>query len=259
VGQDVLGFLAGFLLAAVAAPVGVSGAVFLLPVQLTVLGVPNPQLTPTNLLYNVVAGPGALLAHLRRGRLGGPLTRQLIAGAAPGVVVGSVLRVHVIDDPDMFRLMAAAVLFPTGLAILSRSSARSVQSPSTTSLRAGIVVPLALTVGIVGGIYGIGGGSILGPILVGAGMSLSVVAPAALASTYVTSLIGVAAFVVLAHSAPGSVAPDWSLGLACGLGGLFGGYLGARLQPRLPERALRGLLGLLAVGLSAMYMVQAVT
>ncbi len=41
-------------------PVGVSGAVFLLPVQLTVFGVPNPAITPTNLLFNVVAGRGAL-------------------------------------------------------------------------------------------------------------------------------------------------------------------------------------------------------
>ncbi|MFF8196317.1 hypothetical protein ACF05L_36880 [Streptomyces bobili] len=36
---------------------------------------------------------------------------------------------------------------------------------------------------------------------------------------------------------------DWWLGLACGTGGLIGGYLGARLQPRFPERALRLLLG----------------
>jgi hypothetical protein len=38
-------------------PGRVSGAVFLLPVQLSVLGVPSPAVTPTNLIYNVVAGP----------------------------------------------------------------------------------------------------------------------------------------------------------------------------------------------------------
>ena len=75
--QDLLGLLAGFVLAAVATPVGVSGAVFLLPVQLSVLGVPNPQVTPTNLMYNVISGPGALVAFLRQHRLGGRLTRLL--------------------------------------------------------------------------------------------------------------------------------------------------------------------------------------
>jgi uncharacterized protein len=42
----IMGFAAGLVIATVTAPVGVSGAVFLLPVQLTLLGVPNPALTP---------------------------------------------------------------------------------------------------------------------------------------------------------------------------------------------------------------------
>jgi uncharacterized membrane protein YfcA len=114
-------------------------------------------------------------------------------------------------------------------------------------------------VGIVGGIYGIGGGSILGPVLVGSGMAISRVAPAALASTFVTSIVRVVTFAVLQATTSASIAPDWSLGLACGLGGLCGGYLGASLQPRMPEKSLRTLLGLLAIGLAAVYAVQAVT
>ena len=55
----VLGFAAGVVVATVTAPVGVSGAVFMLPIQLSVLGVPNPAVTPTNLLYNVVASPAS--------------------------------------------------------------------------------------------------------------------------------------------------------------------------------------------------------
>lgn len=79
------GFVAGLLIAVATSPVGVSGAVFLLPVQVSVLGVPNPAVTPTNLLYNVVAGPGALLRYWRAGRLGGPLTRLLIAVPCPAL------------------------------------------------------------------------------------------------------------------------------------------------------------------------------
>ncbi|MFF5230234.1 hypothetical protein [Dactylosporangium sp. NPDC000521] len=45
-----------------------SGAVFLFlflfPVQLSVLHVPSPAVTPTNLLFNVVSGPGALARKL---------------------------------------------------------------------------------------------------------------------------------------------------------------------------------------------------
>lgn len=52
-----LGFAASLLISVVTAPVGISGAVFLLPVQLDVLHVPSPQVTPTNLLSNVIADP----------------------------------------------------------------------------------------------------------------------------------------------------------------------------------------------------------
>jgi hypothetical protein len=44
-----------------------------------------------------------------------------------------------------------------------------------------------------------------------------------------------------------------TVGLLCGLGGLIGGYVGARLQPRVPETGLRILLGILTVGLAITY------
>lgn len=76
---ELLGFAAGLLISVVTAPVGVSGVVFLLPVQVSWLSVPSPSVTPTNLLFNVVATPGALLRYRKDGRLGGPLTRLLLA------------------------------------------------------------------------------------------------------------------------------------------------------------------------------------
>ena len=255
--HDVWGFVAGFVIATIASPVGVSGAVFLLPVQLSVFAVPNPQVTPTNLLYNVLSGPGALVRYARRGQLRGPLTRNLLLGSAPGVIIGAILRVYVAEDPTVFKLIAAAVLLPTGL-FIARSTRRTGTrlripvSPRTVTLA-------AFLVGVVGGIYGIGGGSILGPILVGSGMAVTVVAPAALASTFVTSIAGVVTFAILQLNTSGSVSPNWPLGIACGLGGLCGGYLGASLQPRLPERLLRTLLGLLAVSLALIYVVQVVS
>jgi len=249
-----LGFAAGLVIATITAPVGVSGAVFLLPFQLSVLDVPNPAVTPTNLLYNVIAGPGALLRYRRSGVVAGPLTRLLLAGTVPGVVIGAVIRVFVLPGPDAFRIIAGVVLLTLGLWLIRRTL-----GPTRTHrpLSARAVVTLALGVGVVGGVYGIGGGSILSPILVGSGLAMTVVAPAALASTFVTSVIGALTYAVLALFAHGSIAPDWSIGIACGLGGLLGGYLGARLQPRLPEQALRLLLGCVAAGIGGLYLLQA--
>lgn len=103
---------------------------------------------------------------------------------------------------------------------------------------------LGLVVGLVGGIYGIGGGSIIAPFLVSVfGLPVHTVAGAALMGTFMTSLAGVGSYQVLALFNPGmSVAPDWLLGLLFGLGGMVGMYFGARLQMRVPARAIKWML-----------------
>jgi uncharacterized membrane protein YfcA len=219
--------------------------------------VPSPAVTPTNLLFNVVATPGALLRYRAQGQLGGPLARQLVTATLPGVVIGAVVRVYLVPDVTVFRLLVAAVLLPLGVWLCARSVPRR-STGRARSLSRRSITALALLVGVIGGIYGIGGGSILGPVLVGTGMPVAVVAPAALASTFATSVVGAITYGLLAVVADGAIAPDWALGLTCGIGGLTGGYLGARLQPRLPETALRLLLGVLAIGLATAYVIQAV-
>jgi uncharacterized membrane protein YfcA len=248
------GFVAGLLISIVTSPVGVSGAVFLLPVQLSVLHVPNPAVTPTNLLFNVVSGPGALVRYRRNGQLTGPLARLLIAGSVPGVILGAIIRVFAIPGPQIFRLVAAAVLLPLGLWLCARALRPAAADRPALSRRA--ILGLSLATGTVGGVYGIGGGSVLGPILAGRGTPMTRIAPAALASTFLTSIVGAATYGILAYTTSGDIAPHWALGLLCGVGGLIGGYLGARLQPHLPETMLRLLLGALATALAVLYLVQ---
>lgn len=253
-----ISFAAGLVLAVATAPVGVSGAVFMLPFQMSVLQVPSPAVTPTNLLFNIVAIPGALARYRTRAPLRSPLSTLLIAGTVPGVIAGAVIRVFLIPGPRLFRLIVAMLLLPLGIWLCrphrSRDQphqARRVE-PSNRSIAA-----LALVVGIIGGIYGIGGGSLLAPILVGRGLPIPTVAPAALTSTFVTSIAGAITYAILAATNPGhDIAPDWAIGIAAGAGGLIGGYLGARLQPLLPESALRSILGVLAIATAALYAVQ---
>jgi uncharacterized membrane protein YfcA len=113
---------------------------------------------------------------------------------------------------------------------------------------------LAAVAGCVGGIYGIGGGSILSPILVADGQQPALVAPAALSSIFVTSLAGVVTFSILSVHQHGSVAPDWPTGIALGVGGLAGGYVGARLHARMPEKLIRWLLALVVVAIGIRFL-----
>jgi uncharacterized protein len=243
------------MVAVLATPAGISGAVLLLPFQVSVLGTPSPAVTPTNLLYNVVATPGALYRYWRQQQTGGRLALVLIAGTLPGVIAGSVIRVELLPGPRVFDLVVAAVLAPLGIWLaLTRPSRPQDPDRPARLIPVPVLVILAAVVGCVGGIYGIGGGSILAPILIGSGRRPAEVAPAALASTFVTSVAGVITFTILSIHQHGSVAPDWPTGIALGVGGLAGAYTGARIQSRLPDVLIRRLVGFLVVAIGARYL-----
>ncbi len=249
----VVALVASFAIATIATPAGVSGAVLLLPFQVGVLGTPSPAVTPTNLLYNVVATPGALYRYRRQHQTGSRLTAVLLIGTVPGVVAGSIIRVLLLPGDRVFELVIAAVLIPLGGRLLLRRQSRPRVGLRPGLLAGPLLAAIAAGVGCVGGIYGIGGGSILAPLLIGSGQSPSEVAPATLTATLVTSVAGVATFLVLSTSHHGPVAPDWGVGVALGTGGVVGSYTGARLQPHLPELVIRRLLAVLVLAVGVRY------
>ena len=252
---ELVALAAAYAIAALATPAGISGAVLLLPFQVSVLGTPSPAVTPTNLLYNVIATPGALYRYWRQQQGGGPLASLLIAGTVPGVIAGSVIRVELLPGAGVFDLVIAGVLIPLGswLAV-SRVPGQGQRHRPERVIAAPVLIAAAAAVGCVGGIYGIGGGSILAPILIGSGRPPSQVAPATLASTFVTSVAGVSTFALLSLQQHGAIAPDWPTGIAMGIGGLAGAYTGARLQSRLPEAVIRRLVGILVIAIGARYL-----
>lgn len=114
---------------------------------------------------------------------------------------------------------------------------------------------LCLLVGIVGGIYGIGGGAIVAPFFVSFfRLPVYTIAGAALMGTLVTSVAGVAFYQVLAPFYPAvSVAPDWQLGILFGVGGALGMYLGARCQKFVPAKLIKWMLAGIIVFTAASY------
>jgi uncharacterized protein len=254
---EAVALAAAFVVSAIATPAGISGAVLLLPFQVSVLGTPSPAVTPTNLLYNVVSTPGALYRYRRQHQTGGRLAPILITGTLPGVIAGSVIRVELVPGPRVFDLMVAALLLPLGiwLAAARPARARNADQPARPPrhIPAPVLIVMAALTGCAGGIYGIGGGAVLSPILIGSGRPAAEVAPASLACTFVTSLGGVLTFTLLSIR-EGPVAPNWPTGIALGIGGIAGGYLGARMQSRLPDTLIRRTVGILAIAIAALFL-----
>lgn len=253
---------------------GVSGAFLLLPFQVSYLGFDSPSVSATNHIFNIVAIPSGVYRYIKEGRMVWPLTWAVIIGTLPGVLAGTVIRIKYLPDPTTFKRFAALVLLYIGFRlvrdILKKQTKQSPEKQPASPQRIEIVsntfftlkslgytfkgreyevttlsiMTLSLSVGIIGGVYGIGGGAIIAPFFVSFfDLPVYTVAGAALMGTMITSCTGVIFFQVLAPFFPDmAIAPDWRLGLLFGLGGFFGMYCGARMQRHVPARLIKSIL-----------------
>jgi uncharacterized protein len=114
---------------------------------------------------------------------------------------------------------------------------------------------ISLIVGVAGGAYGIGGGAIMAPLFVAFfNLPVYTIAGAALMGTFLTSVMAVIFFQILEPFYPGiAVAPNWTLGLLFGLGGLIGVYLGARSQKYMPAGIIKWILAACILFVSIRY------
>lgn len=283
--------LVAFVISFFSSMVGISGAFLLLPFQMSVLNFTSPSVSSTNLVFNLVAIPSGVWRYVKEGRMAWPLTWIVVIGTLPGIFIGYYLRVIYLPDPGRFKLFAGGVLLYIGYRLLSEFAPWKTRARSTldekfaarSALAADARVRvrhfslarveyefwgenfafstlgmflLAFVVGIIGGTYGIGGGSIIAPFCVAIfRLPVYTVAGAALAGTLVTSVAGVAFYSFLPAPPGMSTQPDWALGLLFGLGGMAGMYLGARCQKFVPQKTLKLLLGSLLVLLALSYFV----
>jgi len=283
---------------------GVSGAFLLLPFQVSILGFTSPAVSPTNLVYNIVAIPSGVYSYIKEQRMAWPLAVIIIMGTLPGVFIGALIRIHYLHDPKGFKFFVGLVLLYIGLRLIYDLIPREAVKKTKTDLleenfyemsrqmkkkilaqetnRAGIktiefsltkytyrfygetfsfnpMVLFALTiiVGIIGGIYGIGGGALIAPFLITLfRLPVYTIAGAALLGTFVTSIAGILFYSLIATSYVHTglaIAPDWMLGGVFGVGGFLGIYCGARVQKYMPARAIKLILSLIILFLALRY------
>ncbi|KJS14937.1 MAG: membrane protein [Peptococcaceae bacterium BRH_c4b] len=303
--------LVALLVSILTAPAGVSGAFLLLPFQMSFLHYTSPSVSPTNLIYNIVAIPGGLYRYIKDGRMAWPLTWVVVVGTLPGVFLGSWIRIAYLPDPKAFKLFVGTVLLYLGVKLVLEFTGKSknkkvqnkaleqkfkerveqLKTETNKKLAAGLpaeaivktksfslkkieydfwgetysfstmaIFILALVVGLIGGIYGIGGGAIIAPFCVSIlGLPVYTVAGAALAGTFLTSIAGVIFYTILAATSIGAstnVSPDWLLGALFGVGGLLGTYCGAYVQKFLKEKIVKGIMATLVLFLAFRYIIQ---
>ena len=119
------------------------------------------------------------------------------------------------------------------------------------------IFALSAIVGVVGGMYGIGGGAIIAPFFVAVfRLPVYTIAGACLMGTLITSVVAVAFYQFLAPFYPELVvAPDYLLGVLMGVGGMIGMYAGARIQKFVPALAIKWILAFILVFSGGRYVI----
>ena len=112
--QPALPLVVAFVVSFFTSMGGVSGAFLLLPFQVSVLGFTSPAVSPTNLIFNIVAIPSGVYRYIREGRMAWPLTWVIILGTLPGVLIGAIIRINYLPNPRAFKLFVGCVLLYIG-------------------------------------------------------------------------------------------------------------------------------------------------
>ena len=261
---------------------GISGAFLLLPFQMSVLGFTTVSVTSTNFLFNVTGTPGGVYRYIKECRFAWPVALIIVAGITPGVLIGYYIRIRFLPDPQRFKFFVGIVLLLVALKLLkdawsknnvgrdnscslvdrvdnvslSLKKTRFDFKNATHAFSTGGLTGLAFAVGVIGGVYGIGGGSIIAPFLVTIfNLPVYAIAGAVLLGTFTSSVAGVAFYSLIPIN--GTVAPpDWLLGFLFGAGGLLGMYFGAQMQKYISEKWLKLVLGIIVFIIASRYILR---
>lgn len=224
--QYLLGSVSGALVGFTLGLVGGGGSILAVPLMVYVVGVRSPHVAIGTSAFAVAANAATgLIGHARAGtvkwRCGGMYAVAGIAGALAGSTAGKAF-----DGGHLLFLFALVMLIVGVLMLKGRSH---VGNPGAECNRGNApkVLSYGLGTGLFSGFFGIGGGFLIVPGLIGS-TSMPIL------NAVGTSLIAVAAFGLTTtanYAFSGLV--DWPLAFVFIGGGVIGGLVGMQIAKRL--------------------------
>jgi uncharacterized protein len=210
---------------------GVGGGFLLVP-ALALIGWPMANAVGTSLAYVAVVGAGGAWTHWRAGNVELRFVLWMGVPAAACAPAGAALAKRL---PDAWLALAFAV-FLVAMAGLMRKGQSPPQGPPSTGASQTPhrqAVALGASVGVLSGIFGVGGGLLLVPAQVTwLGIPLKRAVGNSLAAVLLTGISG-----TVAHIQLGSFEP--AAGIPLIAGGLIGVVAGSRLLKHIPTERLK--------------------
>ncbi|MBB5373383.1 sulfite exporter TauE/SafE family protein [Acidocella aromatica] len=238
--HSALALLSGGVVGFTLGLVGGGGSILAVPLMLYVVGVRDPHMAiGTSALAVAANAATGLFHHARAGnvrwRCGGAFAAAGVLGAALGFSLGKAC-----DGQRLLFLFALLMLVVAGL-MLRHRNAPDQPCPDCNSRNAPRVAAFGFGTGAFSGFFGIGGGFLIVPALIGS-------AAMPILNAVATSLVAVTAFgLTTAANYASSGLVDWRLAALFISGGLVGGMAGSGAARRLA--AQRGRLTTLFAGL----------
>lgn len=241
-----------FLTAIIAAVAGVGGGFLYVPILTLIFGLDPTDAVGTSLIVIIFTTLAASITYLRQGRIFLRSAVYLIIPGITGAIIGAYATGYIPDDllgilfAAIVGLLSMKLLFPSFPFIrpIERGFSCDEVCIDCYSITARHRIYLwhylawGLASGLASGLIGIGGGVINVPALTSAGMPVHFAVATSTLVVLCTSVTGGSVHAVLGHVNTGYA-------ILFSGGALFGGYAGAYLAPRAPERVLRTFTGLL--------------
>lgn len=216
----ILAALLTFVLTAVLTLAGVGAAFILIPVFLA-FGVELQAAMATALLLNTIAMSIASVTFIRKGLVEWRLVLPMLVVAILASPIG-VRVAHALDRTLLLWLFVAFLVLAAGMMLFYHPRTRA--GSGTTTGELALALPLGGLAGFVGGLLGVGGGNIIVPALVAAGLEPRRASASAAFVVIFASLSGFLAHVQVAR--PDTALLAWTA-LASAAGAGFGAWLAA--------------------------------
>jgi uncharacterized membrane protein YfcA len=225
---------------------GGGGSVLAVPVLVYVLGQSVQEATTASLVIVTAGALAGGLGHARAGRICWRHAGAFTAAALPGVAAGTALG-NAVSGGALIAAFAIVMLLAAAAtwrkAAGEARPAEPAHAPSCPPVRAARDLAAGLTIGVMTGFFGVGGGFLIVPTLaIFLALSMRLAVGTSLAIITASSLLGLAAHLVAGRGLDVSVTATMTG--AC----VAGALAGAALAGRVPQRRLgRGFAGLVVV------------
>ncbi|GAA0428785.1 sulfite exporter TauE/SafE family protein [Lentibacillus halophilus] len=242
----VISTIIAFAAAFIGSLVGMGGGVILIPSLLflhqysDMFSWATPQvIVGLSLISMVFTAFSSTLSYYKNDRIHVKIGLLFLTGSIPGSVLGAWLNQFV--NADYFSLYFGFLMIALSFVFLIKKKQQTNAEPLRTNNPIVSVFFISLIVGIISGLFGIGGGSIIVPAMIFLfGLSIHTAAATSMFIILFISIISAITHIVLGHVA-------WAYVLLFVLGAWIGGTTGAKVNQLINSNILEWILRLLLI------------